>query len=602
MSTPQQHPLIGRVIAERYRVLELLAEGGMGAVYIAEHLTLHKEVALKVVHPEHAGNEELIARFAREAMATSRIDHPNVISALDFGKLPDGTAYLAVQLVRGPSLTRVLRAEKRLPWARAAAIGMQIADALDAAHGHGIVHRDLKPDNVLLQYRDDGSELVKVLDFGVAKFAPESKVPLAARRDVTQVGMVVGTPGYMAPEQTIGNPADERSDLYALGVILWEALVGQPLWSAEDLQGLVERQMSETPKLVREAISNPDIPEELEALIAELLARRAEERPSSAALVREALREHAAHNIVEFERPRWRTGARPVPSSVRAAASSERPLPALTPPPTMSIPRAPAVPRLEAVDDSAPTLIVQDMEIPTQARVRSPLPPPRSSPGPKPTVPPPPPPRLTTYRVPPESSRIPWLLAALLGTIVSGVVVGFATGRLSLNMATPRVEQPAALGQAPEPPAAAARPVPSERATTQPTLAEAGQPQVAQEPAEPLFEPGDLPRPVNDTVEVDDEPIDAGTVARLSLAQRKGMYIVHLQRLQRAKTCEGKRVQIDALGVLGDQRAVPALKRLYARPRTGCGKRQREDCFGCLRRPLEAALEKLAARKSGAAK
>ena len=597
MSTPQQHPLIGQVIAERYRVVELLAEGGMGAVYIAEHLTLHKEVALKVVHPEHAGNEELIARFAREAMATSRIDHPNVISAMDFGKLPDGTAYLAVQLVRGPSLTRVLRAEKRLPWARAASIGTQIADALDAAHGHGIVHRDLKPDNVLLQYRDDGSELVKVLDFGVAKFAPESKVPLAARRDVTQVGMVVGTPGYMAPEQTIGNPADERSDLYALGVILWEALVGQPLWSADDLQGLVEKQMSETPMLVREAVGDPDIPEELEALIAELLARRAEERPSSAALVREALREHAAHNVVEFERPRWRTGARPVPTSVRASTSSERPLAAPTLP-VLAVPRAPAVPRIEAVDDSAPTLIVEDMQIPTQARVRSPVPPP-GTPRPKPTVPPPPPPRATTYRVPPASSRTAWLLAGLLGTIVLGVLVAFATGHLALNAAVPRLDRPAVLGQAPEAPTPSS---PGQPATPPAATAPGTGPEAKQAPAERLYKPDELPRPVDDTVEVAAEPVDAGSAARLSQAQRKAMYIMHLQRLQRAKTCEGKRVQIDALGTLGDVRAAPALKRLYGRPRTGCGKRKREDCFGCLRRPLEQALEKLGARKSGAAK
>jgi len=158
MNLQQQQRLLGQVVADRYRVLEVLGEGGMGAVYLAEHLTLHKQVALKVVHREHAGNAELAARFAREAMATSRIEHPNVISALDYGQLDDGTAYLAVQLVRGPSLTRVLRAEGPMHWARVANIGAQIADALSAAHGHGIVHRDLKPDNVLLQFLDDGTE------------------------------------------------------------------------------------------------------------------------------------------------------------------------------------------------------------------------------------------------------------------------------------------------------------------------------------------------------------------------------------------------------------------------------------------------------------
>jgi serine/threonine protein kinase len=395
MSTPQQHRLIGQVIAERYRVVELLAEGGMGAVYIADHLTLHKQVALKIVHPEHAGNAELTARFAREAMATSRIDHPNVISAIDFGTLPDDTAFLAVQLVRGPSLTRVLTDGGRLPWARVADIGSQIADALSAAHSHGIVHRDLKPDNVLLQIRDDGNELVKVLDFGVAKFAPESQVPLSARTDVTQIGMVVGTPGYMAPEQTIGNPADERSDLYALGVMLWECVVGEPLWSAPDLQALVEKQMGETPRGLRVASGDQDIPSELEALVAQLLARRGEERPANAAQVRDELRRIAS---LDPARPRWRTGARPVP---RAPDSNELTIP-------LDSSKLAALPLLDP-SATAPALVIEEVKVQTPAVA------PRTKP---PSVPPPPPPSAPRSRRPLRSSRAAWVVSALLGVII----------------------------------------------------------------------------------------------------------------------------------------------------------------------------------------
>ncbi|MBC7174216.1 MAG: serine/threonine protein kinase, partial [Polyangiaceae bacterium] len=188
---------VGEVIDGRYKVLELLGEGGMGAVYVAEHLTLHKEVALKLIHASFAGNGDMRTRFAREALASARLDHPNVASAIDFGSLEDGTAYLVIQLVRGPSLDAVM-GQGAIDWHRSAAIGAQIADALAAAHAQGIVHRDLKPDNVMLARRDDGSELVKVLDFGIARVpSDEENAPKGAdtHRPLTKVGTVMGTPG-----------------------------------------------------------------------------------------------------------------------------------------------------------------------------------------------------------------------------------------------------------------------------------------------------------------------------------------------------------------------------------------------------------------------
>lgn len=564
MSTPQQHPLIGQVIAERYRVLELLAEGGMGAVYIAEHLTLHKDVALKVVHPEHAGNEELIARFAREAMATSRIDHPNVISAMDFGTLPDGTAYLAVQLVRGPSLTRVLKAEKRMHWARASLLGAQIADALNEAHGHGIIHRDLKPDNVLLQFRDDGSEVVKVLDFGVAKFGPESKVPLSARTDVTQVGMVVGTPGYMAPEQTIGNPADERSDLYALGVILWEAIVGRPLWSAHDLQGLVERQMSETPAPLRAASGDMTIPDELEALVIALLARRAEERPNSAIMVRDALREHGAHATIDADRPRWRTGARPVP---RAPKSDELTIP------FPSLATADTTPAPARADATAPVLDYEVVQPATASSAGKPR---------KISVPPPPLPSLS----PPaksSSGRLVWILSTLLVAIVGGAAALISTGYLELH-----------------PPDSITRdmgPTPGERAAAEVEATHA-EPTRAKSPPQKVVGARDPAADAREQAEPK-EQARAPSEATDKTVAKKGvtspLFTQYVAKLNRYKTCDGKRAMIEALGELGDPRAVAVLKKIASRPRTGCGKKRREDCFGCLRKPLEQALEKLRA-------
>ena len=148
---------IGRIIDGRYRVVELLAEGGMGTVFIAEHLKLRKMVALKTIHASFLGNEEVAARFAREAMASAQLEHPHVASAMDYGALPDGGAYLVLELVHGPSLRAQIEKEGPAPWSHVCEIGAQIADALCAAHAMGIVHRDLKPENILLEARHGGA-------------------------------------------------------------------------------------------------------------------------------------------------------------------------------------------------------------------------------------------------------------------------------------------------------------------------------------------------------------------------------------------------------------------------------------------------------------
>jgi eukaryotic-like serine/threonine-protein kinase len=287
---------IGRVFDDRYRVVEKLGEGGMGAVFIAEHLKLHKRVALKVILPEFAGDGEMAARFAREAMASARLDHPHVASALDYGTLPEGGAYLVMQLVRGQGLQAIIDSEGRLPWPRVCSIGAQVADALVAAHGEGVVHRDLKPDNILLERRDDGVELVKVLDFGIARVSAEAGQAVegaAPTRALTRLGTVMGTPGYMAPEQAVGEAVDHRADLYALGVVLWELLVGRELFEGHELTRIVTRQLTTDPPTVREASGDPNIPPALDQLIARLLARGPDDRPATAAEVRDAFQQMA---------------------------------------------------------------------------------------------------------------------------------------------------------------------------------------------------------------------------------------------------------------------------------------------------------------------
>ena len=308
-STATDVPWIGQTIDGRYQIRELLGEGGMGAVYLAEHLSLRKQVALKIIHPEFAGNQEIAARFTREAMATAQLDHPNVASALDYGTLPDGGAYLVTQLVRGRSLESH-RSAGRMPWRQVCDLGAQIADALSAAHAIHIVHRDLKPDNILLEPRDDGSFLLKVLDFGVARITAGANLPTS---DLTRMGTVIGTPGYMAPEQAMGESVDYRVDIYALGVMLWECMSGRVLWDGPSVSELFTLQLSGPAPMLATAVQG--LPPELCALVDLMLDRNPRRRPESARQIRDALRRMSHGTLIV------------PPSAPKPAVVSANPLP-----------------------------------------------------------------------------------------------------------------------------------------------------------------------------------------------------------------------------------------------------------------------------------
>nr|WP_256254025.1 serine/threonine protein kinase [Nannocystis exedens] len=298
-------------------MVELLGEGGMGAVYVAEHLKLHKHVALKTIRAQFAANSQAEARFTREALATARLDHPHVVSAIDYGHLPEGGAYLVIQLVRGHSLTKRLE-QGPLTWQQACKLGAQIADALAAAHGLGIIHRDLKPDNILLEPREGDEFHARVLDFGIARVSGGEGTGTIAdiSLPITRMGAVVGTPGYMAPEQAVGEKVDVRADLYALGVILWEACTGRYLWDAESLTDLFAAQLSK-PAPHLPAATRREIPPALATLVDHLLARKPEERPATAAVVRDELRKLALSAEVNLI-----LAAGPAPTHGGAAAGS----------------------------------------------------------------------------------------------------------------------------------------------------------------------------------------------------------------------------------------------------------------------------------------
>ena len=273
--------LIGSTISDRYLIERLLGEGGMGAVYQAEHTLMRKRMAIKVLHPEMTRLPEVVARFEREAMAAAHIDHPHVVTATDFGKLEDGSFFLALEFVEGASLREVI-AKGRLELGRSLHIARQMGGALQRAHTLKIVHRDLKPENVMLVERDGDPDFVKVLDFGIAKVqmgelgTNDREGP--AQNVLTQAGMVYGTPEYMAPEQALGQPVDARADLYALGVIMYEMLTGHRPFEAESKVALLGMQVTAPVPAMITKCEDCNVPLEVEVLVGRLLAKEASER------------------------------------------------------------------------------------------------------------------------------------------------------------------------------------------------------------------------------------------------------------------------------------------------------------------------------------
>ena len=264
--------VLGEILADRYRIDELLGDGGMGVVYRAEHVHMKKRVAIKVLHQQWSAFPEIAARFEREAIASGNINSPHVAAATDFGRLPDGRLFLALEFVEGRTLRGIV-SEGPIPEGRALAIVRGIASAALAAHKQGIVHRDLKPENVMLTPRDGESDFVKVLDFGVAKVGePEG----AANSGLTQAGAIVGTPDYMSPEQALGQSLTLTSDIYSIGVILYEMLSGRCPFLGEAVVVLRGHVYEDPPELPPE-ISGP-----VRALVRRAMQKKSSDRFTSA--------------------------------------------------------------------------------------------------------------------------------------------------------------------------------------------------------------------------------------------------------------------------------------------------------------------------------
>lgn len=283
---PGNDDWIGRIVAGKYRVEEMIGEGGMGQVFRATQLSLDKSVVLKVLRRSLLSDARTVARFQREAKAASRLNHPNAIGIIDFGQDSDDSLYIAMEYVSGRDLHQILSEEGPLPEKRLIRIVAQVLAALADAHAVGVIHRDLKPENIMVEQRRDQPDFVKVLDFGIAKLQESSG---SEGQALTRAGFVCGTPEYMSPEQASGAEIDPRSDLYAVGVILYQCLTGVLPFDADSPVALATMHLSEEP--IPPRVKNPDIhcSDGIERIILRALSKDPADRPQTAEQFRASL-------------------------------------------------------------------------------------------------------------------------------------------------------------------------------------------------------------------------------------------------------------------------------------------------------------------------
>ena len=287
-----EDPLVGQTLAEKYRIEELIAEGGMGAVYRGTHVLMDKTVAVKVLHPALAADDKIVARFSREARAASRLSHPHALSVTDFGESENGVVFLVMEYLKGQTLKEVIHGEGQMPLPRVIEIVRQICGALEAAHAEGVVHRDLKSDNIML-LDIGGGDWAKVLDFGIAKITEKVGQDPA----LTAPNLIIGTPQYMSPEQcSQAAEIDSRSDIYSFGVILYEMLVGHVPFTGESPTAIMMKHLQEPPPSVLE--ERKDLPAAVGRVVTRAMAKRPEDRFQTVSELSEELAAAAEEPVI----------------------------------------------------------------------------------------------------------------------------------------------------------------------------------------------------------------------------------------------------------------------------------------------------------------
>jgi serine/threonine-protein kinase len=441
--------LVGTTISGRYKLVELLAMGGVGAVYLGEHLRMHKHVAIKVLHPDAQTLPDIAARFEREAVAGSHIQHPNVASATDFGELDDGSYFLVLEYVRGQTL-RDLMKRGPLPVGRALGIARQIAAALAATHAKGIVHRDVKPRNVMLT--EGTNDAVKLIDFGLAKLSVKQVSEVAAARasmsehQITGIGAVFGTIAYLAPEAALHgmDTVDARADLYAVGVVLYEMLTGKHPFDTTDPVELFKRHARTPPPPFATRAPAVSVPATVEAVVMKLLAKSRDDRYPS------------AEALIEGLDAAWDGSVSPLPAPVSVAPGifpgpSIQPPNSVPPEPRETPAPLPVLLGLQPPAKDAREVEAQSVSVPTLGSVVSlaAAPPPAPS-EPKREAALPPPPPFAAAAARPPSPR--WPFAA--------IAAGLAIGAGAMLWPT-RDHDGAASGPKPPPSSVGREPVPT---------------------------------------------------------------------------------------------------------------------------------------------
>jgi serine/threonine protein kinase len=278
---PSRDALLGIVIDGRYEVLSVIGEGGMGTVYEVRHAALGKRFALKALRKELAQDSEIAARFIQEARTAAAVSHPGLVEITDFGRLESGQVYFVMELLEGQALAALLRTGGPMPAARGLAIVRQLVHALKAAHDASIVHRDLKPDNIHVGRGDGQADVVKIVDFGLAKVIGSSKL--------TRAGMVFGTPHYMSPEQAAGEVVDHRADIYALGIVMYEMFTGKVPFESDSYMGVLTKHMYMVPAPPSELSPQMRSLGALEDVILRCLQKRPEARFENLAVLLDEL-------------------------------------------------------------------------------------------------------------------------------------------------------------------------------------------------------------------------------------------------------------------------------------------------------------------------